>query len=696
METMNYKSPKDCKPIGVLLLSSDEKEYRTLNRLLSKGERSSFDLDWAKSYDIVLESICLCRHQVYIISPFVDGQTSLEWLKKAQADGCKSPIILLADRWDSQIDEAVMHSGAADYLLKSQLDTPLLEKAIRLAIERKQLEQSLRVAKFAAEEARATAEHVNKQLEISVEHANMMTRQALEASRAKSDFVANVSHEIRTPLNGIVGFSQLLDDDNLAKSHRKYVNSIITCSNDLLSLINDILDFSKAESGQLQIELTDCDIEDLLKEIYNLIFPSAMAKNIDFEICFSEGIPGRIQTDPARLRQCLINLAGNAVKFTEHGSVHIDIKQKRSEDGDFLHFDVIDTGVGIAKDKQATIFEAFVQADSSTTRKYGGTGLGLAITRDLAKRLGGGLTLESKLEKGTTFSLRIPTGSTSSESFICGDSKSWSGSLSQPSPESKSSKPRSIQGRVLVVEDNSQNRELMKVLLRCAKLEVETACDGLEAVKLVDSRDFDLIIMDIQMPNMNGYEATGKLRSKGLTVPIVALTASVMEGDRQRCLQAGCDDYLPKPVDCSELNEVLQKYLQIDSSSSLVTTSPPVDRAAVEPESCSGIEGSEPIVSTFADDEDLCKVARLFMAELPKIIEKFKLGIATGTKDQLAHLAHELKGSGGNAGFDIVYRKAIKLEKAVIDGQIEATSNILAEIEQLMPRLSAEPAGSIA
>ena len=420
--------------------------------------------------------------------------------------------------------------------------------------ERKRSEEASIRAKKEVEEA-------NRKLEQALDHANILTRKAKVANNAKSEFLANMSHEIRTPMNGIVGMLTLALNKEREEKIREYLTIAKTCADNLLNLINDILDISKVEAGKLAIEIIDCNVDEILSAINSSLRPSALEKGIGIDIVLMTDVPEQIKTDPTRLNQCLVNLLGNAIKFTETGGVTVELSLEEMGDKPFVRFDVVDTGIGIPVDQQKSIFDKFIQADSSTTRKHGGTGLGLAITKQLTELLGGDLTLTSEPGKGSTFSMIIPANiDTASATMISNDKWCKKEKKVEPSDE-----VNNAAGKILVVEDDFANQQVILGMLEETNLQAEIANNGIEAVNKVTSGSYDLIFMDIQMPNMNGYDATKIIREKGYTLPIIALTAYAMKGDEEKCLNAGCDAYLPKPVDAEKLFETLGKFLSFES-----------------------------------------------------------------------------------------------------------------------------------
>jgi len=427
--------------------------------------------------------------------------------------------------------------------------------------DHKQAVEELKQAKEQAEKGKIELEQLNRQLEVAVNQTSMLAQKALASDLAKSEFLAGISHQIRTPLNAVIGFSQVLAEQDLTDEQRHYADLIRESSENLLQLINDVLDFSRLEVGKLDVHISECSLGCLLAITESLMRPAAMEKGLKFEILQCGELPKEIRTDFVRLRQCLINLIGNSIKFTETGHVYVNVSVQQLNEIPYICFDIEDTGIGIPPDKQQLIFERFVQADETIGRRFGGTGLGLAITKRLANLLGGDVSISSQPGKGSVFTLRIPAGlDIKSQPPL--DRYNFVNELSRGSDLSEQVK---FSGQVLVAEDSRTNRILSRLLLERLGLEVTTAEDGEEALNKALNQPFDLVFMDIQMPNMDGYQVVETLRRKAVTIPIVALTAHTTDHDREKCIAAGCNDYLTKPINRKELIELLTKYLASES-----------------------------------------------------------------------------------------------------------------------------------
>ncbi len=392
------------------------------------------------------------------------------------------------------------------------------------------------------------------------------------ATRAKSEFLANMSHEIRTPMTAILGFAEMLrNEGDLSKAPRARVvaiDAVLRNGEHLLSLINDILDLSKIEAGRFGVECGPCCPLDLVADVQDLVEIRARAKKLFFVVDYVGSLPATIQSDAIRLRQVLVNLLGNAIKFTDSGSVKLRVTQGGEPDCPMLEFSVIDTGVGIDAKQLEAVFEPFTQAEEHGGRR-GGTGLGLAISRKLAHLLGGDIVVESEPGLGSTFRLRVPTGPLDAVPQITNPAEAAAARRKAgPVPAPLDAASLRFRGRILLAEDGPDNQRLLGFLLRKAGAEVVVAEDGREAVEQIEAAahagtPFDLVLMDMQMPVLDGYEATRLLRRNGCTLPIVALTAHAMKEDRLKCLDAGCDDYASKPIQRVELLRLVSHYLPL-------------------------------------------------------------------------------------------------------------------------------------
>ena len=496
------------------------------------------------------------------------------------------------------------------------------------------------------------------------------------ANQAKSDFLANMSHEIRTPMNAVLGFTELLRRGQTKdeKEARKHLNTIHSNGKHLLELINDILDLSKVEAGRLEVEKISVQPHRIIAEVVQILQVKANEKNIGLKFVCNGLVPPVVQTDPARLRQVITNLVGNAIKFTDSGQV--SIVQRMVNDGVHtkLAISIIDSGVGIAADKVDSIFEAFVQAESSTTRRFGGTGLGLSISKKFALALGGDILVKSELGRGSSFTLTIDPGILDPRNMVRGELLDLT---AEAVVDGRTHRWQFSGQHVLVVDDGDENRELVRLVLEEAGLVVDEAENGLIAVQMAQKKQYPMILMDMQMPVMDGYEATRTIRQKGFEGPIIALTAHAMAGFETKVLAAGCTGYLTKPIDIDLLLKTLATAL---GATKVAVAKTSIKLAAPEP-------NTTLVVSRLAGHPKLGAVARTFGLKLPGELLKMNKALEKKSLTDLSELAHWLKGAAGSVGYDAFTEPATRLEQAAKLNDLMLASEMLTIIQSLSARL---------
>jgi len=651
------------------------------------GESSSA-LRYVQSHppDLILLNIFLAQISGYEVARILKADTTTENI----------PIIFTSCNDDIEAKLEAFKSGGADFIVVKlpQLDELFVRvhlhlgfrhQQIRLLQKNHELSQAIVDRMGMLEDLQRTNLLLHAQKESAMEDLRKAKDAAKEAVRTKADFLAMMSHEIRTPINGVIGMTQLLAGTDLNAEQDKFVRTIQVSGEMLLSVINDILDFSKIESGKLELESVALDVRALVNDIYDVQLSKATEKGLKFEVSMHSDVPTLIMGDVTRLRQILLNLVSNALKFTDTGSVQIGVRlasaQVPTSDQPFqLLFAVTDTGIGITTDQMQRLFQPFSQATAATSRKYGGTGLGLVICKNLVENMGGEIQVESKTNQGSTFSFTITTTIAKEQpaSTLQDATNKSIGNVSRLGDR--------VPLKILIAEDNLINQELAMAMLIKMGYQPDVVDNGLAVLEALQVKHYDLLLLDVQMPEMDGLETATYLVNHwhelhtGYERPtIIAMTASAMQGDREMCLRAGMDDYISKPIMMDSLQRTIEKWAmggQMNEATTVINTVTEVmNSSVIDPAAIKNLQQINPKL--------IGRMINLFtIEEAPVLLKNLEQAIANNDLQEVSYNAHTLKGSSNILGAKALGKLCLEVELKGKREDPAGLPELFAQIEQ--------------
>jgi signal transduction histidine kinase/HPt (histidine-containing phosphotransfer) domain-containing protein len=644
----------DVPIIRLLVIDDSPSDIVLIRNLLSQSRDVFFRIDTADRLSAAAERLKAGDLDVVLTDLGLPESRGLETFHRVNACAPALPIVVLTDLDDETVAVEAVHAGAQDYLVKGDLNGAVLARALRYAIERKRSQSELRQAMEAAE----------------------------AASRAKSTFLTNMSHEIRTPMNAIIGMSELLLRGEPTQEQREYLEMVLESGESLLGIINEVLDFSKIEAGRVTLDHLCFDLPRLVQDTLKSLAVRARLRNLILASDLDRDVPRELVGDPQRLRQILVNLVGNALKFTERGEIRVGARLDASDDRQVVVcMYVSDTGIGIPPEKREILFEAFEQVDNNLSRRYSGTGLGLAICRRLVGLMGGRIWCESEEGRGSTFyfTARLDRPAPGQVPADSPQDEEAGGVVLKRRPDAPLPSP-SRKLRILLAEDSYVNQRLVLGLLGKQGHDVAVAGNGREAVRLARADRFDLVLMDVQMPEMDGFEATRQIRhweqNNGGHLPIVALTAHAMKGDRDRCLGAGMDAYVSKPIRAQKLFETMETVLLADAN-----------RAAPVSVAPDGVDWQTAMDSVQGDRRLLRQLIEIFLDEGPMRITQARQALADDDAACLQRAAHTLKSSVKSFGAVRAYDLCGQLETVAGNGRSDQVDAVVANLEQEVSKL---------